>query len=539
MGSFRRLLVLLVILAAAACSGQGSDPGPASSEDAGVRADSSASAADGGAPGDAAIGEGGAGQAEAGPSDAAASPETEAGAGEAGAIEESDLLSRADTASHHTEFPLHGVALFHNVNVYMEPNSRSERLGVLRRGTRVRLNRAVDGRACRGGRWHPVQPGGYVCSGRTMRIGEEPPHLAFSPTPARLDASTPYDYGRNRLDRAPLYRRPPTTAEYTAELERRRAELEARRAEAEARRVAAAAIADGGASVVEEEEEEEEEEEDQGEDPALGPIVTRLQRGFYVTVERIIIENGRRWVRTSGLNYVEAPAIFRRAVTDYQGAELGDEISLPIAIVRRDLRSRQINVKGRLSPGRTIERFTTLPILGTTKLGGAEYYSVGDGELVAAERVKRIDAIDPPPEVEVNERWIDVDLSEQTLVAYEGGRPVYATMISSGKQGHRTPVGSFRITSKHISCDMSDTTDGDEPYMIEDVPWTMYFHLAIALHGAFWHSRFGRERSHGCVNLAPADARWLFWWVGPDLPEGWHGVTSTEDNPGTRVYVRR
>jgi hypothetical protein len=65
----------------------------------------------------------------------------------------------------------------------------------------------------------------------------------------------------------------------------------------------------------------------------------------------------------------------------------------------------------------------------------------------------------------------------------------------------------------------------------------MYFSLAIALHGAFWHGRFGQVRSHGCVNLAPADARWLFFWVRPELPEGWHGVTSTDENPGTRVYV--
>jgi lipoprotein-anchoring transpeptidase ErfK/SrfK len=85
---------------------------------------------------------------------------------------------------------------------------------------------------------------------------------------------------------------------------------------------------------------------------------------------------------------------------------------------------------------------------------------------------------------------------------------------------------------------MDDPDGGAEAYSIEDVPWTMYFHESYALHGAFWHNLFGRERSHGCVNLSPADARWLFFWAGPTLPSGWHGVRSTSDNPGTAVVIR-
>jgi hypothetical protein len=372
-----------------------------------------------------------------------------------------------------------------------------------------------------------------------MRVDEEEPPLAFAPDPAKIDSYLPYEYGRNRLSKAPLYRRPPTSSEYAAEIEHRRAELEARRlaaAEAAARRLAAA---DSGVPYVEEEEEEEEEEE--REDPALGPIVTRLQSGFYVTIDAIIQENGRRWVRTAGSNYVEAPAIYRQKVPELRGAVLSDELTLPVIITDGDTHTRLIGANGKISGGRgrAVEFFTAFPVLGTTTIAGTTYSSVGGGELINSERSRRIDPIDPPPEVGADERWIDVDLSEQTLVAYEGSRPVFATLVSTGKEGHETPTGAYRITSKYVSTTMSDTTDGDEPYMIEDVPWTMYFNLAIALHGAFWHSRFGRERSHGCVNLAPADARWLFWWVGPELPDEWHGVASNEDNPGTRVYVHQ
>jgi hypothetical protein len=66
----------------------------------------------------------------------------------------------------------------------------------------------------------------------------------------------------------------------------------------------------------------------------------------------------------------------------------------------------------------------------------------------------------------------------------------------------------------------------------------MYFQLAFALHSAFWHDGFGRPRSHGCVNLSPHDARWLFQWAGPRLPEGWHAIFPRAENPATWVNIR-
>src|SRR5260221_10197269 len=137
-----------------------------------------------------------------------------------------------------------------------------------------------------------------------------------------------------------------------------------------------------------------------------------------------------------------------------------------------------------------------------------------------------------------------VNLATQTLVAYEGDKPVFATIISSGRhddedkaKDHRTPSGTFRIREKHISTTMDDDSATDGPYSIEDVPWVMYFEKGIALHGAFWHSSFGKEHSHGCVNMLPHDARELFGWVGPKLPEGWHAVRATAENQGTRIIV--
>jgi hypothetical protein len=74
--------------------------------------------------------------------------------------------------------------------------------------------------------------------------------------------------------------------------------------------------------------------------------------------------------------------------------------------------------------------------------------------------------------------------------------------------------------------------------MVEHVPWVLLFQGHNALHGAYWHDRFGQRRSHGCVNLAPKDARWIFEWVSPTLPEGWTGYLPGDLDRSVTVHVR-
>jgi lipoprotein-anchoring transpeptidase ErfK/SrfK len=138
-------------------------------------------------------------------------------------------------------------------------------------------------------------------------------------------------------------------------------------------------------------------------------------------------------------------------------------------------------------------------------------------------------------------------VSEQTLVAFEGKRPVYATLVSTGKKSrikakdHRTPVGEWRVREKHITTTMDGdgTAAGDLPYSIEDVPYVVYYHRSYAVHGAFWHRNYGIRMSHGCVNLAPLDAKRVFFFVQPPLPQGWHGVWSRPERPGSRIRVHQ
>jgi hypothetical protein len=148
----------------------------------------------------------------------------------------------------------------------------------------------------------------------------------------------------------------------------------------------------------------------------------------------------------------------------------------------------------------------------------------------------------PPPaldDVAADETWIDVESTTQLLTLMRGDRPVFATLVSTGKAGDRTPPGVYRIRMKHAWGTMRSLPGADEPYRVEGVPWAQYFHQRYALHGVYWHNGFGRPASHGCVNLSPKDARRVFEATSPIIPAGWRSVHETNEHPGTVIRVRR
>ena len=111
--------------------------------------------------------------------------------------------------------------------------------------------------------------------------------------------------------------------------------------------------------------------------------------------------------------------------------------------------------------------------------------------------------------VGANERWIDVNLTSQTLTAFEGDTAVFSTLISSGTWEHPTVTGQFRIWLEYESQTMDGRLLGYD-YYLEDVPYVMYFFQDYAIHGTFWHNNFGTPMSHGCVNMATDDAGWIY-----------------------------
>ena len=114
---------------------------------------------------------------------------------------------------------------------------------------------------------------------------------------------------------------------------------------------------------------------------------------------------------------------------------------------------------------------------------------------------------------ESSQRWIEIDLSRQKLIAWEGNKPVYAVNISSGKSSTPTRTGTFAVQTKHRVARMT----GDD-YDVPDVPYTMYYDGGMAIHGAYWHNLFGNPVTHGCTNVAVNHAKWLFNWASVGTP---------------------
>ncbi len=143
------------------------------------------------------------------------------------------------------------------------------------------------------------------------------------------------------------------------------------------------------------------------------------------------------------------------------------------------------------------------------------------------------------PVIQTEEKWISIDLDHQRLYAWEGSKLIKRFAISSGKAKTPTVTGVFRIWAKVSSQTMQGgSRAAGDYYNLPNVQWVQYFYRDYALHGAYWHNKFGTPTSRGCINLTNSDAKWLFDWASPTVSyRGWHFMDAT--NPGTLVIVHR
>ena len=400
--------------------------------------------------------------------------------------------------------PAYGLTLYHMTNVVDAPRKDGRVLGYLRRGARFRASEEVGRDGCTRG-WFEALGGGYVCHGEGVLVDSTPPPAQDPPVLPTLSDPLPYRYMKTVNKDVPQYVRLPTVEEEQAALQA----------------IAAAPKPVGDAGVA----------------PLPAPlhalVRTRMQPGFYVSVDREVRDeaSGRVFMRTVRGGYVRADQLVEAKLPTGVGVALGGRLKLPIAFVYRAGAPAV-----RLDPVqneivKATDRPPVLALHGAHQLtgevvvkAGRRYYVTDEGILLRDTAIRIVDRVKRPKHTGKSERWIRVDLDRQTLTAYEADRPVFATLISSGAGEHVTPTGVFRLHAKHVATTMADDMAADGPYSIEDVPWTMYFLGGYALHAAFWHDKFGNRRSHGCVNLAPRDARWLFFWSAPDVPSGWHGA---------------
>lgn len=482
----------------------------------------------------------------------------------------------ADTGRQFTP-PTRIVALSGWTPVRREPRRDARAAGYLRAGAVLDVLDGPHGRdGCvvhRGhpeGGWYRVE-GGFVCVGGAVAQGY-PLRGYRSPTRADLDASMPYPYAIN-YGRTILYRRLPTEDDlrlfepwrFPAPDAGTTAAAEPTGATPAATTEPAAATTESGSTDTAEAQPRARtrpprEVVDAGQvrlsdlaGERRGPMIRRLLTGMYVALDRTVrnTATGETYWRTQSGGFARTGRLSQlRSWPTFQGVELdGATNTLPYAwMVSENGFLYRVAPNGRgVSYSRRVPRLGAVPLSDVPPLviGSNTYYPGPDNTAVNARSVRRAALRTPPAGVGDTERWIDIDLDEQVLVAYEGPRPVYATLISSGRRDRpdaqdtfETPAGSFRILTKHVTATMDGDTASDGPYSIEDVPWVMYFQGSYALHGAFWHNYFGWRMSHGCVNLAPADARRVFLWADPQLPAGWHGVYTGDTGTGSRVELR-
>jgi hypothetical protein len=165
--------------------------------------------------------------------------------------------------------------------------------------------------------------------------------------------------------------------------------------------------------------------------------------------------------------------------------------------------------------GNAYVEYSLVQVYDVQTVEGADWVMIGPDEWLEARLVGRVTPRTSPPEGVTGSRWIEINLEQQTLAVYDQGQMVFATMIATGLDPFWTRPGLFQVREKLTETVMRGTFEADQSdfYYLEDVPWTMYFDGARALHTAYWRARFGFPQSHGCVNLSPGDAHWLFDWA--------------------------
>ncbi len=353
--------------------------------------------------------------------------------------------------------------------VYHRASATRRTSGLVRRNTRIAVDRYVTGDGCAKS-WYALVGGGFVCTGDGWSVSNDPSPLAEAlqvGAPAVAKA-LPYDYAKLKTP-APLYWRLPTVKE----------------------------LATG----------------------AKEPVREQAQGAHFVAMDQTFEVGDTTLRRTVRGYYVRHQDLDFKPLPTMHGELLSGAEDLPLAFVHVDEGATLLDPESSDTRG-TADKFARFAVERIDAEGSRVI--AADGFAVKAEEV-RVARVQPRPEdVGPGDKWIHIDLDQQTLVAYEGDTPVLATLVSSGKEGFEPPLGVFPMHKKYTTVTMSGPDPDAGTYAVEQVPWTMYYWGSYALHGAYWHDTFGNVRSHGCTNIPPIDARWLFYWSEPGLNDGWH-----------------
>ncbi|CAN92513.1 hypothetical protein sce2354 [Sorangium cellulosum So ce56] len=281
---------------------------------------------------------------------------------------------------------------------------------------------------------------------------------------------------------------------------------------------------------------------------------------------------GATWLWASDLTFIPKDKVKPYEPATFEGVYLGAEARLPMAFFRRKARPKYRLTEGG-PPAKTDavwERLARVGLTGRSKrVGKLTYLETRDDGHWVLERdavvVQPRRARNPwghpiqlggePPSAPADGRrntWIEIAALDGWLIAYEDDRPVFATLISAGRNGAEepekaepfvppstTPLGQYSIGRKWVTKTLITPHVDADDWIEAEVPWSQHFFSKYLLHAAYWHDRWGEGQSGGCVNLSPADAKWLFHWTEPAVPDEWYAVQATRDDPSTRIVIHR
>jgi len=244
-----------------------------------------------------------------------------------------------------------------------------------------------------------------------------------------------------------------------------------------------------------------------------GEAIGQIPAGFnFVQATNTEIDG---WIQRLGGEWIKRDDAEYTRASNFTGYLLPNDWQYPFAIILDKTgiyTSLRPGERGSAQSGYVTRRYDLVHIFARQEdSDGNVWYLIGPRQWLRQEFVAMFAPVEKPEGL--SGRWVAVDLFEQTLIAYQGDKPVFATLVSSGLPDWPTNEGIFEIWARLDRDSMSGATGAPDAYALQDVPWTMYFDGGISLHGAYWHDDFGYRRSHGCVNLSVSDARWLYEWT--------------------------
>lgn len=468
------------------------------------------------------------------------------------------------------------------VIVRERPDRRSKQVGYLRLGDRVvRAAKPAAFDACQGG-FYNVLPKGFVCLDDGASVDPEHPLVKAKLKTADRSKPLPYTYAFVRAIAPRYYRLPRRKEQFKYEMSLKRHLRSYRRLHEKWNRIAvgsndvpmdADGLVVGRAPLDPPELRLGELFGGDGDDtvpwffkgkrtipnvsgfkvPSYAIITNRIKRHAGVALLDSFQGDERHFAMTTDLRLIPSSKLKPGRGSIFHGTPLGEDFELPIAFVRRKRAYKYDYEKGsyRADKQRRYSFGMPIQLTGQSKRGGKKrMLETEEGMWVRARDLAIVAKVSRLPKFArkgpKNQRWIDVSIQRQTLILYEGTKPIYATMVSTGKDGlgdprksHSTPRGTFRIREKHVTHTMDSQVVGSE-FELADVPWVQYFKAGYALHAAYWHTEFGKPRSHGCINLSPIDAYRIFRFTDPPVPTRWHGAGAANKQgvgTGTIVHV--